>query len=174
MSELEESVTPFVSWIFDRSSYPLDRESKDEYLDYYEIEIGRMGMLLRFLGLAEEADWSFLGWVPTDRFAIIRISKHKHRRKVKVSQHDRDFVVSIYRIATGDGINDDTEATEFCFKAMEILGLLKEGANGRFKATPRLKELVLQRLLERAVKETQKGTNNEEHYADDEGDAETE
>jgi hypothetical protein len=82
-----------------RSPYPLDRESIHEYVDYYEIEIGRMGMLLRFLGLAEEADWSFLGWVPTDRFAIIKLSKHKRRRKVKVSQHDRHFVASIYRIA---------------------------------------------------------------------------
>jgi hypothetical protein len=174
MTQLEEFATPFLLWIFDKSypkSYPLDRQSIAEYIDYYEIELGRLGMLLRFLGLAEESNYSIFGWMPTDRFTTMRISlkpllrKHKHRRKVEVSQDDHYFVASIYRIATGDGIEDDTETTEFCFKSMEILGLLKEGENGRFKPTPRL----LKRLWERTFEEEEE--EEEEKPEEDEDEA---
>jgi hypothetical protein len=132
--------------------------SVTQYLDDYELELDRTGLLLRFLGLAEESDKSDLGWAPTGRLMRFVADRwghpHEDGHTITVSEDDRDFVEFIYHLATGDVVDDACvdPIAEFCFNFLATLGLLKKGENG-FKPTPRLQYLVLERCLNVPAKE---------------------
>jgi hypothetical protein len=133
------------------------RPSVADYLEHYEFELDLMGRLLRFLGLAEDSDED-LGWAPTRRLMSIIAEEWAHPskegRKIMVSKDDRDFVASIYHLATGVVMNEDGMfVMDFCCNVLAILGLLKRGENGGFKPTRRMQYLVLQRCLNVAAKE---------------------
>jgi hypothetical protein len=136
-------------------------------------EINRLGSLLEFLGLAEESDKSDcdLDWLPNRRLMSIIaeqvVRPPQQGSKIDVSKDDRDFVESIYNLATAvPGESDDDGIKHFCFNVLVAFGLLEkgEGEDGdlAFKPTPRLKDLVLKRLLERVVKEQAEAEDGED------------
>jgi hypothetical protein len=164
-----------------RKANPLEPQSSvAEYLHHFEFEIDRVGRALRFLGLAEQSDQCDLGWAPNRR--LMRIiaeqaarpfhdavvsNEERERGDVEVSNEDRDFVDLIYYVATGDVKEEvSMDGTDFYCDVLEIFGLLErgEGEDGDFalKPTPRMKDLVLKRLLERALSEAEDGEDEDE------------
>jgi hypothetical protein len=154
---------------------PLDPQSSvAEYLNYFGSDVYRMGRVLRFLGLAKESNESDLGWVPNHR--LMRIIAEKATRpfqaggKIVVSKEDREFVASMYHLATGDVIEEDdnTDAIDFCCNVLAIFDLLEkgEGEDGGFKPTPRIKDLVSEHFLKVTVEEDEERDEDDE---DDEG-----
>ncbi len=90
--------------------------------------------------------------------------------KIVVSKEDRELVASIYHLATGDSMNDDSmETPDFCCNVLAILDLLEkgEGEDGGFKPTPRIKDLVLEHFLKVAVEEEEKPEEDEDDEDDD-------
>jgi hypothetical protein len=142
---------------------PLNQSDVADYLDYFGFEIDRMGSVLRFLGLAKKSNQCELGWAPNHR--LMRMIAEKATRpfqeggEIVVSKEDREFVASIYHLATGDEKFDNAQdATDFCCNVLAILDLLEkgEGEDGGFKPTPRIKDFVLEHFLKVAVEEEEK------------------
>jgi hypothetical protein len=144
------------------------------YLHYFAYQIDRMGSVLSFLDLANKTRHG-LGWVPNHH--LMRIIAEKATRpfqqggKVVVSKEDREFVASIYQLATGDEKDDDAmDATDFCCNVLAILDLLEkgEGEDGGFKPTPRIKDLVLEHFLKVAVEKEEKPEKDDDEEDEDE------
>jgi hypothetical protein len=143
-----------------RKANPDECKFRAVFAGLRSLEIDRLGSLLEFLGLAEESDKSDCDWLPNRRLMSIIaeqvVRPPQQGSKIDVSKHDRDFVASIYNLATAvPGETDGESIVHFCCNVLVAFGLLEkgEGKDGGFKPTPRLKDLVLKRLLERAVKE---------------------
>ena len=140
-------------------------KSKLDFADFVVFcgfQIDRVGSLLEFLGLAEESGKCDLGWVPNRRLMSLIAEQVVHPPqqdgKIDVSEDDRDFVATIYNLAKATPNETDGEGIiHFCYNVLAAFGLLEkgEGQDGdlAFKPTPRMKDLVLKRLLQRAVKE---------------------
>lgn len=149
---------------------PLEPQSSvAEYLDYFGFEIDRMGRVLQFLGLAKKSNQCDLVWAPNHR--LMRIIAEKATRpfqeggQIVVSKEDREFVASIYHLATGDVIEEDSmDGIDFCCNVLAIFDLLEkgEGEDGGFKPTPRIKDLVLEHFLKVTIEEEKKKEEDEE------------
>jgi hypothetical protein len=147
--------------IFQKANPLEPQPSVAEYLRHFRFDIDRVGRVLRFLGLAEESGKSDLGCAPTGRLMSIIAEKWarppKEAPKIMVSEDDRDFVASIYHLATGGVDHPYDETIDFCCSVLAILDLLEKGEDEdgdlAFKPTPRIKDLVLEHFLKAAVKE---------------------
>jgi hypothetical protein len=131
----------------------------EEFLDHFEFEIDRMGLVLKCLGLAQTAAQSddFV-WKPAPM--LIKIIAERAARPfvenkpVLVTDHDQNFVHSLMMRATGDVPEEDSmDATEFCCSVLVALGLMKKGAGG-YKPTRRLRDLMLLASLQQPVEAT--------------------
>jgi len=128
-----------------------------DFVAFHEFKIQSVGIVLEFLGLAEQTD---NGWAANYRLMTI-IAEQLARRprqngKVKVTQEDRDVLEVIYRLAVeidlgycDDGA-EDIEAANWCWNVLAALGFVekREGKHGGFKPTPQLKRLVREKIKE--------------------------
>ena len=120
----------------------------EEYLPKFKFEIDWTGRVLKFLGLAKEAARSDLGWKPTPRLMEVvaeKLVRPPAKSKIRVTDEDRNFLSSFFMRATGDALESERsiDAFDFCCSVLAVLGLLKEGAHGEYKPTPRLRDLIL-------------------------------
>jgi hypothetical protein len=124
-----------------------------DFVAFHEFNIQQVGIVLEFLGLAEQTD---NGWAANCRLMTI-IAEQLARRsqqngKVKVSEDDRDNLKLIYKLAVGidvdycdDGAEDigddgaeDIEAANWCCNVLAALGFVNK----------RLKRLVKEKIQE--------------------------
>ena len=132
-----------------QQAFPLDPEgSLNDYMAFFALEIDRTCRVLEYLGLAERALGSHLGWKPTPRLMKIiaeRVILPFEKSKYPMAADHRKFVSSFILRATGDVRQDPTaEAFEFICSVLVALGFLQQVASGRFKPTGRLRDLVLE------------------------------
>jgi hypothetical protein len=111
-----------------------------DFVAFHEFNIQQVGIVLEFLGLAEQTD---NGWAATYRLMTI-IAEQLARRsqqngKIKVTQDDRDGVQLIYSLAVGidvyycDDGAEDIEAANWCLNVLAALGLVQKRLNRLIK-----------------------------------------
>jgi hypothetical protein len=163
-----DDVTYLLIEIFQQANPLEPAPNPGKFVDFFRFQIDQVGSVLQFLGLGEESEQSDLGWVPNRQLMRIiaeQVANSSNKRdKSLVNKDDHDFVDSICQIAAGHIYA--AELTEFCCNVLAIFGLVEKG-NGEFKPTPRMKDLVLERLLERAVEVLEVEANEEEEEEED-------
>jgi hypothetical protein len=151
-----DDVTYLLIEIFQQANPLEPAPNAGKFVDLFRFEINELGGVLKFLGLAA-SDNCELGWVPSH--VLMRIiaeqvaSPSKKGSKSNVRNEDRDFVDSISQVVTGDP--DADELSDFCCNILATFGLLEKCKDRGFKPTPRIKDIILNRLLKRAVVEAE-------------------
>jgi hypothetical protein len=146
--------TVLMTSIFKVTSYVGAKEfTTNEDLPTFKFEIDRTGRVLKFLGLAKEAARSDLGWKPMPRLMEVVAEKMVRPTptcKIRATNEDRNFLSSFFVRATGDALKSErsVDAFDFCCSVLAVLGLLNETADGGYKPTPCLRELILETYLQ--------------------------
>jgi hypothetical protein len=127
---------------------------KDELADF-AFEIEQIGRLLNYLGLAQAAARSDLGWKPRPMLMKI-IAERLARISVKFDPKTDDgwnFVRALIIHVTGLKPKEHDNAIECCKSALAALGLLQEVTPGArvYKPTRRLRDLMLHACLQQSA-----------------------
>lgn len=123
---------------------PLDKAkvSAEDYLAHCEFEIETLGDLFKYLGLAQAAARSELGWEPKPILMTLiaeRVARAPVKSKFNSAVDDGwNFVPAL--IIRAEGV----DAIDFCCSVLRVLGLVCDGD----KPTRRLRDLMLQTCLE--------------------------
>jgi hypothetical protein len=127
-----------------QEAYPLDKAkvSAEDYLAHCEFEIETLGDLFKYLGLAQAAARSELGWKPKPILMTLiaeRVARAPVKSKFNSAVDDGwNFVPAL--IIRAEGV----DAIDFCCSVLRVLGLVCDGD----KPTRRLRDLMLQTCLE--------------------------
>jgi hypothetical protein len=131
-----------------------------DFVAFHEFNIQQVGIVLEFLGLAEQTD---NGWAANCRLMTI-IAEQLARRsqqngKIKVTQDDRDGVRLIYRLAVGIDVHwcddgaEDIEAANWCCNVLAALGFVKKRLNRLIKEKLQEMDAADDRHIGRSSKE---------------------
>jgi hypothetical protein len=127
-------------------------ESDPAYVKMYDCEIKDAGEVLEYLGLAQPAKNSPLGWRPTHLLMEI-IAKRLSKQKPQLEPADDELMVHLLR----DAVFGDAEGERgfLGYKVLLELGLLQENDAGGWGATKELQKLFsdgyYRRYLHRSI-----------------------
>jgi len=123
---------------------PETKPSATKYLTCCAADIGRLGRVLKFLGLAEASTDSALGWRPTaDLLRIIArqlVARPARPSQKQATAKERKVVESLFQLAGGESTEYVEE--DFVFCVLNCLGLLRLDGVGDCKPTRLLQETV--------------------------------
>jgi hypothetical protein len=112
-----------------------------DFVQFHEFKIQRVGIVLQFLGLAQQTD---NGWAANYHLMTIIAEQlarpSRQNSKVKATQEDREVLHAIYELAMGfdldscdDGdedideeIAEEIEAANWCWNVLAALGFVKK------------------------------------------------
>ena len=135
-----------------QEAYPLGsmRVGPEEYRDFFGFEIDRMGRILKYLGLAQAAARSELGWKPKPILMTLiaeRVARAPVKSKFNSALDDGWNFVPALIIRAADLEPEGVDAIDFCCSVLRVLGLVCDGD----KPTRRLRDLMLQTCLEQPI-----------------------